>query len=124
VDDAKYIADPLVPMAAWRVESVFRLTQSGKAEKADPDLMAGATTPGYGHIVAFTAKSGHRYLWRFAKSNRATSPAGAAIWLRENERWVPASFVTHDAKKNTSWSDANRDGLVQSEERYDASPTK
>ena len=40
MDDAKYIADPLVPMAAWRVESVFRLTQSGKAEKADPGLYA------------------------------------------------------------------------------------
>ena len=123
VDYAKYVADPLDPMAAWRVESVFRLTQSGKEESADPDLMAGATTPGYGHIVAFTAANNHRYLWRFAKHNRATSPAGAAIWLWDNERWIPACFITNDPKKGKSWSDTNGDGLVQPDELYEASPT-
>lgn len=123
IDYAAYTRDPESPMAAWRIEAVMYLTQSGSDVPAEVDLMKGAMEPGYGHVVAFTAKNGHRYLWRLAKHNRATLPTGAAIWRWANDRWVPACFLPNDVKAGKSWSDANGDGRVQPEELYAPAPT-
>lgn len=122
VDYAAYARDPESPMAAWKIESIFRLTQESE-DTTTPDLMVGAMQPGYGHVVAFTAKDGTRYLWRIAKSNRATTPTGAAIWRWENDHWIPACFISNDAKKSQSWSDTNGDGLAQATEMYNVSQT-
>jgi hypothetical protein len=123
IDYAAYARDPENPLAAWRIAEVMYLTQSGTETPAETDLMVGAMKPGYGHVVAFTAANGQRYLWRLAKHNRAILPSGAAIWRWEKGRWVPACFVTNDLKDGKSWSDANGDGLVQPEELYAPAPT-
>jgi len=122
LDYEAYRADPVRgATGAWDIEAVFDLDQEEGA--SGTDLMSGPMKAGYGHVVSFTADNGHRYLWRIAKSNRATTPAGAAIWRWKNgERWVPAAFISN---KNTlqSWSDTNGDGMVQPQERYDPPPT-
>lgn len=122
LDYAAYGADPAGgATAAWGLEAVFDLEQ--EAGPDGTDLMSGPMKAGYGHVVAFTGKNGHRYLWRIAKSNRATNPSGAAIWRWKAGRgWIPAAFVSN-RKGLSSWSDADGDGRVQAEERYGPPPT-
>jgi hypothetical protein len=124
VDYAAYRADPAQGgVSAWRIESVFRMAQAADEAVGEQDLLGPAMEPGYGHVVAFTASNGHRYLWRFAKSNRATTPSGAAIWRWTDAGWVPAAFVSNKADAK-SWSDANGDGHTQADEYYDPPPTR
>jgi hypothetical protein len=121
IDFAAYALNPELPMNAWKIDSVFHMTQPS-VDGAEQDLMTGAMQPGYGHVVVFTAKNGTCYLWRIAKSNRATLASGAAIWRKDKESWIPACFVSNDSKKSKSWSDSNGDGLAQATEMYDAPP--
>ncbi len=126
VDYEAYARNPEDPMAAWSIREVMYMTQTGTDDTADAgeDLMVGAMRPGYGHVVSFKASNGHSYFWRIAKGNRATMASGAAIWRRAGEKWIPAAFVTNNAKGGRSWSDSNGDGLVQEDELYAMPPTR
>lgn len=136
IDYAAFMADPESPMDAWSMRATHLLTQTGvipgandddehEMESGTDDLMIGATAKGYGHIVAFTADNGQRYLWRVAKHNRATAPTGAGIFIERDGKWIPAAYVTNDHKgEELSWADTNGDGLVQGDERYAPPPTR
>lgn len=115
IDYAAYANNPQNPMAAWQITATRNMVQGGGV-----DLFGPSMAPGYGHVVSFKATNGKNYLWRFAKSNRATKPHGAAIWLADGKNWIPAAFVSNDGAKERSWSDTNGDGVVQEEERYAA----
>ena len=121
IDPEKYQADPVRGATdAQKVEAVINFTQDAGSNGVD--LMKNTMKNGYGHVVAFTAENGHRYLWRIAKRNRATSPDGAAIFRWQDDRWVPAALVSNK-EDIQSWSDLNGDGQVQENERYDPPPT-
>ncbi len=123
LDYDAYRADPVRGGTdGWRIESVFDFTQAADPEAGELDLLTAPMSPGYGHVVAFTAANGHRYLWRLAKSNRATQPTGAAIWRWAEDGWRPAAFVANRAD-GQSWADANGDGRVQADELYGGPPT-
>ena len=121
LDYPAYAADPKNPARGWRVEAIYDLAEAPGG--ARNEIMAGPAGAGYGHSIAFTGKSGKRYFWRLAKHNRYQMPPGAALWVWENGRWVPAAFVTNDQSRQKSWADANGDGQVQDTELYPGPPT-
>lgn len=124
LDYEKYVADPGNPGAGWKIEAIYDLGV-GADGKTPNDLMKGVAGAGYGHVVVFTGGNGKKYLFRPSKQNRAQVPPGAGLWLWEKERWVPAAFLSRDAKTSgDSWSDFNGDGLVQPEERYQTAPVQ
>ena len=140
VDYDAYANDPESPMAAWSVKSLLYMSPSGEAPAGVPtddevkqtadaegniaELIRQSMMKGYGHVVAFTGDNGTRYLWRIAKKNRATYPAGAALWREAEGRWLAAAFVSNDPAGGRSWSDTNGDGVVQPDEAYPPPPTE
>jgi hypothetical protein len=120
----KYVADPNNPSAGWKIEAIYDLGV-GADGKTPNELMVGVAATGYGHVFVFTGANGKKYLFRPSKQNRAAAPPGAGLWLWEKERWVPAAFLSSNAKSSgASWSDFNGDGLVQENERYATAPVQ
>lgn len=120
VDYEAYARDPGNPKGAWFVEAIHNFTQNGFDKTADPDLMSQAAATGYNRALAFTANNGKRYFWL---------PGGAwtGIWLWEDATWKPVAAVRTRAQEDKGafnvWTDANADGLVQSEETSRDAPT-
>lgn len=124
VDYDAYRASPADPVKGWRIEAIYDLTEAADPKQHN-ELMVSPAEGAYGHYIAFTATNGKRYLFRASKHNRAAAPAGAGLWLWENDTWVPAAFLTRDDKKHgLSWTDANADGMPQDDERFPGIPTR
>ena len=122
IDYAKYQADPNNPAAAWSIRTIYDLGLAADGVTRN-DVMSTVASIGYGHLFAFKAANGKRYLFRPSKNNRASAPVGAGLWVWEKERWIPCAFLSGD-EKQPSWKDANGDGLVQPEETYATTPVQ
>ncbi|MET0263142.1 MAG: FlgD immunoglobulin-like domain containing protein, partial [Rariglobus sp.] len=117
VDYAGYASDPARP-GNWRITALHDLALGADGTTVNP-LMEAVAEIGYGHVIAFKADNGRRFLFRLSKFNRASSPGGAGLWTWEKDRWVPFAFFSADEKSSgLSWRDLNADGLVQDNERY------
>ncbi len=124
VDYDAYRAKPEDPAAAWKITAAYDL-RMGADGKSINELMTQPASAGYGHVFVFTGNNGKRYLFRTSKANRTRALDGAALWVWENETWVPAAFLSRDDEKfGPSWADTNRDGLPQDNERYTGLPTR
>ncbi len=120
IDYDKYQADPENPAAAWSIRAIFDLGLAADGVGRN-DVMSQVAALGYGHVIAFKATNGNRYLFRFSKQNRASSPVGAGLWIWRQDRWLPCALISGD-KDQASWTDANADGLIQPEETYATEP--
>ncbi len=117
VDYAGYAADPARP-GNWKITALHDLALGADGESANP-LLEEVAKNGYGHVIAFKAEGGRRFLFRLSKFNRASAPDGAGLWVWEKDRWLPFAFLSADEKRGgLSWRDLNGDGLVQENERF------
>jgi hypothetical protein len=115
LDYERYTANPADPASGWKITAIHNMHQQGEVD-------LGQTVPfGYGHVIAFTAGNGQRYLFRPNKLNRTRS--GSAGLYRWAGRWVPAAFLSHTNKPDSSWVDKNGDGMVQKDEMFGPLPT-
>lgn len=118
VDYAGYAADA-GKEGNWSIAAIHDLSLGADGATINP-VMAEVAQKGYGHIVAFKANNGKRFLFRLSKRNRANLPTGAGLWVWQKDRWIPALFLAGDEKKSNglSWRDLNGDGLVQPNESF------
>lgn len=119
---AKYQENPEMPSAAWSIKAIYDLGLAADGISRN-ELMSKVASSGYGHIMAFKAENGKRYLFRPSKANRARSVPGAGLWTWKSDRWIPCAFLSADTTE-PSWSDGNADGIMQPEERYSMSPVQ
>ncbi len=119
VDYDGYSKDPTTP-GNWKITATHDLAL-GADGKTVNELMQDVAQIGYGHVIAFKADSGRRFLFRLSKPNRASTPKGAGLWVWQNNRWVPFAFLSSDSKNaGPSWRDANGDGLIQDGEYFES----
>ncbi len=124
IDYALYRKNPLAPAAAWKIVSIQDLGLGADGVTRNP-VMSDLADNGYGHVVAFMADNGKKYLFRMSKNNRASNPVAAGLWIWKDDRWIPSAFISRNPTKNSktpqddfSWADQNGDGLVQEDEKY------
>ncbi len=98
--------------ADWNIESIFYMSQSGSEKAATPDLMIGPSAPSFAQGITFTGANNKRYFWIDAETTYTRGQPGA-LWVWEQERWVPAGQQPSGGK---FWCDRNGDGRVQPEE--------
>ena len=98
IDYAKYQADPNNPAAAWSIRSINDLGLAADGTSRN-EVMSTVASIGYGHVFAFKATNGKRYLFRPSKQNRASSPVGAGLWVWGSDRWIPCAFISGDEKQ-------------------------
>jgi len=130
VDYELYRKYPCDPASAWKIVSIQDLGLGADGTTRNP-VMSDVADYGYGHLIAFEATNGKKYLFRMSKSNRASSPRGAGLWVWKHDRWIPNAFISRNPTKNSktpkddvSWADQNGDGLIQSEETYTENATE
>lgn len=117
VDYAGYAADPARP-GNWRITAFHDLALGADGQTVN-ELLEEVAKIGYGHVIAFKADNGRRFLFRLSKFNRAAAPEGAGLWVWEKDRWTPFAYFSSDEKRGgLSWRDLNGDGLVQENERF------
>lgn len=100
--------------SSWRIESLFYLSQSGGAEKLEPDLMLGPASPSFAAGITFTGSNGQRYFWIDGEQTYTRGAQPAALWTWRQDRWVPAGIQGQAGKP--CWADRNGDGRVQPDE--------
>lgn len=116
VDYAAYARDPSAPQRAWTVRAIHDLGLGADGVTRN-EPMSEIISTGYGHLFAFTADNGHRYLFRPSKHNRARAPIGAGLWIGRGGRWIPCAMLLRgDQETPIAWSDRNGDGLIQDDE--------
>ena len=124
IDYDLYRKNPMDPAAAWKIVSIQDLGLGADGVTRNP-AMSDVADNGYGHVIAFKAANGNKYLFRMSKGNRASNPLGAGLWIWKGDRWIPSAFISRNPGKNSktpqndfSWADQNGDGLIQDEEKY------
>lgn len=120
LDYDKYRQNPERPADGWSIQAIYDLGLGQDGVSRNIPMTEVAST-GYGHVIAFKADDGNKYLFRSSKSNRAKTPPGAGLWIWKTDRWLPCAFLSAE-KGKPSWSDANGDGLIQEKETYSMSP--
>jgi len=130
VDYDLYRKNPMDPAAAWKIVSIQDLGLGADGVTRNP-IMTDVADNGYGHVIAFKATNGNKYLFRISKGNRANFPIGAGLWIWKNDRWIPSAFISRNPNRNSksqqddfSWADQNGDGLIQDEEKYNEPGTE
>lgn len=121
IDYNQYQKDPMDPAKAWHIEAIHDLGLATDGKSINKQMKAVASK-GYGHVYAFKADNGKRYLFRPSKHNRAVGHDGAGLWVEKQGRWIPCAFISKNTDKMPSWADQNGDGLIQDDERYTNMP--
>lgn len=121
VDYDQYQKNPLDPAKGWQVKAIHSLGVGADGKSVNEEMQKVASK-GYGHIYAFKADNGNRYMFRPSKGNRAVGHDGAGLWIEKSDRWIPCAFISKDTEKTPSWADKNGDGLIQSNEQYTNMP--
>ncbi len=108
----------------WKLEAVHRLTQTpGYADAPPTDLAAHSADAVANAPIAFTAKTGQRYLW--------IQGALASLWLQKAGAYVPILITGNTGAGNGAavpaqtqilWADANGNGKIESGE-VETTPT-
>ena len=117
VNYEQYQKNPLDPAKGWQVKAIHDLGL-GADGKSVNEQMKTVASKSYGHVYAFKANNGNRYMFRPSKHNRAVGHDGAGLWIEKSGKWVPCAFVSKNTEKVPSWTDKNGDGLIQSSEEY------